>query len=169
MNHQSLLPRRLRAAVALLLGLGLTTVYALVAIPMSKATTPLYSVAGLHATLAHHPGAWSGRVVRVRGILEGPFVFCGETRPCPPATLGLIDTEDQIMGPDRYLPVTSEAEALPLRLLRQIPLLSSFLSAPQSLQFGQMAVYTLRVAADPILCSRNTALLCYEGEVVTVA
>jgi hypothetical protein len=169
MNHQLLLPRRLLAAIALLLGLGLTTVFALVAIPKSEATTPLYSVAGIRAALAQHPGAWSGRVVRVQGILEGPFVFCGETRPCPPATLGLIDTEDQIMGPDRYLPVTSEAEALPLRLLRQIPLLNAFISAPQSLQFGQMEVYTLRVATDPILCSRNPALLCDEGVVLTGA
>jgi hypothetical protein len=138
----------------------------LVAIPRSQAAVRAYSVAGIWAALAHHPGVWSGRVVRVQGILEGPFVFCGETRPCPPATLGLIDTEDQIMAPDSYLPVTTEAEATPLRLIRRIPLLGSFVPAPQPLQFGQMAAYTLRLAAAPVLCSRNPAVLCYQGVVL---
>jgi hypothetical protein len=105
-------------------------------------------------------------MVRVQGILEGPFVFCGEIRPCPPPTLGLIDTEDQIVGLDRYLPVTTDTVTWPLRLLRQIPLLNSFMPAAQPLQFGRMAVYTLRLAAAPVLCSRNPAVLCDEGVVL---
>jgi hypothetical protein len=150
----------------LFLGLLLTAALALVAIPRSQAAAHPYSVAGIRAALAQHPGTWSGRVVRVQGILEGPFVFCGDIRPCPPPTLGLIDTEDQIMAPDTYLPVTTETQATPLRLIRRIPLLGSFVPAPQPLQFGRMAVYTLRLTAAPILCSRNPAVLCDEGVVL---
>jgi hypothetical protein len=132
-----------------------------------QAAAPVYTVPQIRTVLAHQSTPWVGRTVQVRGILEGPFVFCADTRPCPPATLGLIDTEDQTLGPDHYLPVTTEAEATPLRLLRRIPLLSAFVPAPQPLQFGRMAIYTLRVTADPVLCSRNSAVLCYAGEMLT--
>jgi hypothetical protein len=134
-----------------------------------QAAAPVYTVAQIRSVLAHQSMPWVGRNVQVRGILEGPFVFCADTRPCPPPTLGLVDTEDQIMGPDRYLPVTTEAEAAPLRLIRQIPLLSAFVPAPQPLQFGRVAIYTVRVTADPVLCGRNSTVLCYAGEVLAAA
>jgi hypothetical protein len=76
--------RRFLAGIVLFLGPWLVAALALVAIPRSQAATHPYAVAGLRAALAHDPSAWSGRVVRVQGILEGPFVFCGAPRPCPP-------------------------------------------------------------------------------------
>jgi hypothetical protein len=161
--------RRFVTAIALPLGLGLVAVLTLRAIPKSQVAAPPYSVAGFRAALAQHPGTWSGRVVHVRGILEGPFVFCADTRPCPRATLGLIDTEDQAVGPNDYLLVTTEAQASPLRLLREVPLISAFVPAPQTPQFGRMSIYRLRVAADPALCSRNHAVMCYVGVALTGA
>jgi hypothetical protein len=134
-----------------------------------KTSAPVYTVSQIRALLAHRSAPWVGRTVQVRGILEGPFVFCADIRPCPPPTLGLIDTEDQAVGPDRYLPVTTETEAVPRRLIRQIPLLSAFVPVPQPLQFGRMATYTLRITADPVLCSRNSAILCHEGVVLAAA
>jgi hypothetical protein len=131
-----------------------------------QAAAPVYTVSQIRAHLIQQPVPWVGRAVHVSGFLEGPFVFCADTRPCPPPTLGLIDTEDQIVAPDRYLPLTTEAEAAPLRQIRQIPLLSAFVPAAQPLQFGRMAIYTMRVTSDPALCSRNAAVLCYEGVVL---
>jgi hypothetical protein len=157
--------RRFGIALVVLLLLGLSGGLALAYGRGDQAAAPVYTVSQIRAVLAHQSAPWVGRTVQVRGILEGPFVFCAYTRPCPPPTLGLIDTEDQTVGPDRYLPVTTEAEAAPLRLIRQIPLVSAFMPAPQPLQFGRMAIYTLRLTADPVLCSRNSAVLCYEGVV----
>jgi hypothetical protein len=168
MAHHSVASATPRPFIALLILLliGLSGGLALAYGGSDQAATPVYTVSQIRTVLTHQAAPWIGRTVQVRGILEGSFVFCADTRPCPPATLGLIDTEDQIVGPDRYLPVTTETEATPLRLIRRIPLLSAVAPAPQPLQFGRMAIYTLHITADPVLCSRNPAVLCYKGVVL---
>jgi hypothetical protein len=126
-------------------------------------TAPAYTVAQIHSLLRYHPAAVVGRTVRVRGILEGPFVFCGESRPCPPATLGLIDDENQSVGPDQYLPLVARTAAGLRAILGRIPLLRALVPAPQRLQFGLPATYRLQLREAPALCRRNPAVLCYEG------
>jgi hypothetical protein len=126
-------------------------------------------VSQVHAALTQQPASWIGRTVKVRGILEGPFVFCGATRPCPPPTLGLIDAENESIGPDHYLPVLAGPPVQPWAFLRRLPALSRFLPAPQQLHFGLMALYRVRLQAAPDLCSRNHDILCYEGIVLDAA
>jgi hypothetical protein len=132
-------------------------------------TAPAYTVAHIHTLLRYHPAAVVGHTVRVRGILEGPFVFCGASRPCPPATLGLIDTEAQSVGPDQYLPLVARTAVGLRAFLGRIPLLQALIPAPQRLQFGLAATYLLQLRAAPALCRRNPAVLCYEGVVPDAA
>jgi hypothetical protein len=120
-------------------------------------------VSQIRASLTRQAAPELGRTVLVRGILEGPFVFCAATRPCPSPTLGLIDDEQESIGPGQYLPVLARREAQPWASLRQFPLLSRFMTAPQRLRFGVLAQYRLRLQGAQDLCSRNQAVLCYEG------
>jgi hypothetical protein len=145
--------------LAAVLGSGLTRAFS----SGNTAVAPVYTVAQIHVLLKYHPASALGHTVQVRGILEGPFVFCGDSRPCPPATLGLIDTETQSIGPDQYLPVVARTSGGLWHLLRNVPLLQTFIPAPQRLQFGIMATYRLQLRAAPVLCSRNPAVLCAEG------
>ncbi|HWE60118.1 MAG TPA: hypothetical protein VHB98_00250 [Chloroflexota bacterium] len=135
----------------------------------SQTRTPVYSVGRIRAVLTQDPKAWIGRTVLVRGILQGPFVFCGATRPCPPAVLGLIDGENESVAPDQLLPVAAGSPVPLWAVLRRVPLAGTLLPAPQQMRFGLMTTYQLRLRAAPALCGGNTGLLCYEGVVVDAA
>jgi hypothetical protein len=152
-------------ALAAVLGGGLAKAFS----SGNTAVAPVYTVAQIHDLLKDHPAYALGHTVQVRGILEGPFVFCGDSRPCPPATLGLIDTETQSIGPDQYLPVVARTSGGLWDLLRGVPLLQTLIPAPQRLQFGIMATYHLQLRAAPALCRRNPAVLCSEGLVPDAA
>jgi hypothetical protein len=138
-------------------------------VQIGAAAAPVYTVAQTRALLLSHPAAVLGRTVLVRGIIEGPFVFCAETRPCPPATLGLINAENESIGPGQYLPIETRPAVGQMAFLRRIPPLRPLLPAPQHLQFGFTATYRLELRAAPSLCSRNRAILCYEGVIMDAA
>jgi hypothetical protein len=150
----------------ILLSVGISGCIGVSCIHGNAAVGPLYTVTSIRAVLSRHPAAVVGRTIRVRGILEGPFVFCGETRPCPPPTLGLIDAENASVGPDQYLPVIGEPPRQVWAFLHRIPPLAALLPAPQRLQYGVMAMHRLELRAAPGLCSRNADILCYEGVIV---
>jgi hypothetical protein len=105
--------RRHGGALLVLLLLGLSAGLALAHDCGGQAAAPVYVVSQICAVLTHHPAPWMGRTVQVRGNLEGPFVFCGASRPCPPPTLGLIDNGNESIGPGQYLPVLAEPPAQP--------------------------------------------------------
>jgi hypothetical protein len=135
----------------------------------SQGPMPAYSVDQIRADLTHHPMAWVDRTVRVRGILQGPFVFCGATRPCPPPIWGLIDAENESVAPDLLLPVKAGAPAPLWAALRRLPLVRTIVPAPQVMRFGLPTTYRLQLRVAPALCRANTGLLCYEGVVVDAA
>jgi hypothetical protein len=152
-------------ALAAVLGSGLARAFS----SSNVAVTPVYTVAQIHGLLRYHPASALGHTVQVRGILEGPFVFCGDSRPCPPATWGLVDTETQSTGPDQYLPVVARRSGGLWEVLHNVPVLQTLIPAPQRLQFGIMATYRLQLRAAPVLCNRNPAVLCSEGLVPDAA
>jgi hypothetical protein len=169
-THIGRVTRVARYASALLaLLLGLSAGLAFAAGRGDQTLPKVYTVSQIRAVLAQQPASWVGRTVQVRGILDGPFVFCGATRPCPPPTLGLIDNENGSVGPGQYLPVLAGPPIKLWAFLRQFPALSRFAPEPQPLHFGLMALYHLRLEPAPSLCSRNSDVLCYEGVVLDAA
>jgi hypothetical protein len=163
--HLKYLPAVLLALLLITLGGHLE-----VAIARSgQGPMPVYSVEQVRADLTRHPMAWVGRTVRVRGILQGPFSFCGTIRPCPPPIWGLIDSENESVAPELLLPVKAGAPAPLWAALRRLPLVRTVVPAPQVVRFGLPTTYRLQLRAAPALCSANTGLLCYEGVVVDAA
>lgn len=96
-------------------------------------------------------------------MLEGPFVFCADSRPFPPTTWGLIDDGNSVGDPGEYLPVITASTGQPWVLLQRLPLLHRLAPASQRLHFGVTAVYRLRLQANPVLGGLNSAVLCAEG------
>jgi hypothetical protein len=132
----------------------------------NQGPTPVFSVSQIRADLARYPKYWVGRTVRVRGILQGPFTFCGATRPCPPSLWGLIDAENESVTPDRLLPVVAGAPAPLWAALRHLPMVATLEPAPQLLRFGLPTIYRLQLRAAPTLCAGDTRLPCAEGVLV---
>ncbi len=112
----------------------------------SRADDAIYTVDQVRAGLLQDPSSWVGRMIRVRGVLQGPFVFCGNVNPCPPKTLGLVDDGNGIIGSDQYLPV------MPGNTL-----------SIASLQYNVPFTYGLQLHADPTACALNPSILCYQG------
>jgi hypothetical protein len=109
----------------------------------SQASDTIYAVSDVVAGLWQDPSAWVGRTIQVNGVLQGPFVFCGETNPCPPSTLGLVNDGNGVLGSDQYLPVVA--------------------SASQQLQFNIPLTYTVSIQDASAACALNPAILCYRG------
>src|SRR5271166_5397760 len=110
--------KRVLVAFVLLLGSGLGGSVALGTVRAGGSATPVYTVAEMRGLLMHAPSLWIGRTVLVRGILEGPLVYCAAIRPCPSPTLGLITAENESVAPDEYLPVLPQPASGPLTFLR---------------------------------------------------
>jgi hypothetical protein len=109
----------------------------------SQASQTVYSVSDVIAGLWQDPTSWVGRTILVNGVLQGPFVFCGETNPCPPSTLGLVNDGNGVLGSDQYLPVIA--------------------SATQHLQFNLPLTYSVQIQDASAACALNPAILCYRG------
>ena len=110
----------------------------------------VYTVDQVRTGLLQHPTDWVGRTVRVSGVLQGPFVFCGRTNPCPPPTLGLVDDGNGVLGADQYLPVEQDAA-----------------STASALRFNVTATYRLALHASSGACSLNPDVLCYTGTILS--
>ncbi|MGH2410002.1 MAG: hypothetical protein ACRDGS_06470 [Chloroflexota bacterium] len=114
-----------------------------------RESATIYTVDQVQAGLRQDPLAWTGQAIQVRGVLQGPFVFCAEANPCPSPTLGLLDDGNAILGSGNYLPVVS----------------GSVKSA--DLPFNVPATFTVRVRPAPDACARNPAILCYQAVLTT--
>jgi hypothetical protein len=117
--------------------------------PASIASDQVYTVDQVRAGLLQDPTAWVGHTIHVRGVLQGPLVFCGEANPCPPATLGLVADGNGILGPDQYIPVVQQAAA-----------------DAQRLRFNVPATYRIELRATPESCALNPSILCYAGTIL---
>jgi hypothetical protein len=79
---------RRRTVVAALAALGLAAVTGLV-VRQDHGAERVYTVAQVTAGLAHHPAAWSGRTLDVRGRAVIPL--CPGTASCRPSAAVLVD------------------------------------------------------------------------------
>jgi hypothetical protein len=79
---------RRRTVVATITALGLAVVTGLV-VRQDHGGARVYTVAQVTAGLAHHPAAWSGRTLDVRGRAVIPL--CSVTSSCRPSAAVLVD------------------------------------------------------------------------------
>jgi hypothetical protein len=115
----------------------------------SQAADRIYTVDQVRTGLLQDPSSWTERPIQVSGILQGPFVFCGRTNPCPPPTLGLVDDGNGVLGADQYLPVEQDG------------------TSASSPRFNVPAVYRVELHASSDACSLNPDVLCYTGTILT--
>jgi hypothetical protein len=164
--------QRYRVLVALL-GLALaSSVLLAVAAGSQVPQGPMYSVAQVQAGLAHSPGSWLGRTVRVRGVAEGcgfpPSTYtAGEISAGSPASEYLSACLPPHLA-DAASPATVEALWLAdrdqgrlLTLLRRVPILAWFAAAPQALRWGVLATYRVQLRAAP--AGSCVFLPCYQA------
>jgi len=111
----------------------------------TQESATIYTVNQVQAGLRADPSAWTGQEIRVRGVLQGPIVFCANANPCPAATLGLLDDGNAILGSGNYLPVLPGGMKI------------------ATLLFNVPAIYKVRLRAAPDACARNAAILCYQA------
>jgi hypothetical protein len=127
---------------------------------------PLYSVATVQAGLAHHPAAWVGRVVEVRGIA----VRSGcQSWPSPEITScrgggpGVLVDRAWLT----ILPLTLEASTPLPPLLRRLPLPSQWVPPPQAVRWGVVATYRVQLrAAHASSCASPP---CYQAVLLDAA
>jgi hypothetical protein len=119
--------------------------------PASITSDKVYTVDQVRAGLLQDPTAWVGHSIRVHGVLQWPIVFCGGVNPCPPATLGLMDDGNGILGADQYIPVAQQAMA-----------------DAQRLRFNVPATYHVQLRSTPESCALNPSILCYEGTLLDI-
>lgn len=149
--------------MALILGSGLVVAAARI----GEAAPPVYTVAQIRANLLRQGAIWANRTVRVRGTLQGPFIFCAAARPCPVAPLGLVDDANGIIGSNQYLPVEQGRADSVWAFVRRVPLLGALMPAPQRAHFGLTATYLLQLHPQPAsFCRRYAFVLCYKGVIL---
>jgi hypothetical protein len=158
-------------ALALLGGVSLAAV-------LSATSRAVYSVAQVRSGLAHHPGAWVGQTILVRGIVLGGgfpirFRLVHVVRPAmsiPIVALAisplqpsdaLVDASTQ--SPALGLPLAYGPSDPVLSFLRRLPWIGRFAPGPQRLSASQdgPAVYRVRLQVAPAgTCGRRR---CYEA------
>jgi hypothetical protein len=106
---------------------------------------PVFTVAGLHSALQHHPHTWTGRVVRVRGIAMGCRGRVGRGHECTTWFPVLVDSSDA----GAALPLWWDRANELLTLWRRVPALGGLLPPVQVLRWGEDATYWVRLQALP--------------------
>jgi hypothetical protein len=114
---------------------------------------PVYTVARVHAGLAHHPDAWVGRTVWVRGVAW--YCLGWAYGPCLVRSPLLSDP-----GVDGGLAFASPPANSLLALVRAMPLVGRLLPPRQAPRWGVLAAYRVQIHAVPLVsCSYWP---CYE-------
>jgi hypothetical protein len=135
---------------------------------------PSYTVSQVQAGLAHDPRAWTNRTLRLRGVATavGCWVTAaglGEdgmkrTDWCPPPRFVLGDADPTAVA---ALPLAWTSPDPLLAIGRRVPPLSALLPAPQAVDWGEAAVYRVRVLAQTqTYCG---ARVCYEALLLDAA
>jgi hypothetical protein len=133
--------RLLVAPLTLVLGAGSAAVIG----TGQSASARVYTVAEVQAGLAHKPGAWVGRTLRVRGV----YTDCG-----PPDALAAFclapDPADLGTAPAvAPLPLVVARSDLLRALLRRLPVLRYLVAAAPILPWGQTAVFRVQLRVRP--------------------
>ncbi len=125
------------------------------------AVGPVYSVAALRAYLALDPHAWSGRAVLVRAALtiDPKRAYCPDgSMSCivngPPI---LVDPSDS--NPSAGLALAWGAPDSLWAALRRLPLVGPIAPRPQTLRWGRLATYRVRLHASRGCRACTVALL----------
>lgn len=115
------------------------------------AGSPVYSVAALRASLARDPQDWSGRVVRVRATLT-----IDPTRSyCPAGPMSCLISSPPILIDPRHVDPSVGLEVVygapdPLwAALRRFEILRALAPRPQTLRWGRLTTYRVRLHAAP--------------------
>lgn len=122
---------------------------------------PVYAIAALRARLEHDPRSWEGRILLVRGILDGcQHVLCPGHEPYLPPRLLDARSPDTVSP----LPVTwTGPDALSVVLYR-VPLLGQIAPSPQALHWEAAATYRIRLRVMAGTSCRGGT--CYQAEVL---
>jgi hypothetical protein len=121
---------------------------------------PAYPVAAAEAGLRHHPSAWLGRTVLIRGVVLGRFLDPECSRPTCPGTgaysLGPALSADG-MAP-ALLPLVPAPAGAWLAALRHIPVLLRFLPRPQAVQLFKEATYRVHLQESHQVCGARACV-----------
>jgi hypothetical protein len=149
-----------------LLGLVLTTSLSLAIIfAIRSAEGPVYSVATLQAGLAHQPGVWLGRTVRVRGVAVPPGCVVRESMLCLKESSGVAYIVDPITC--AFLPLSRGAANALLSLLRHLPLAGTLAPAAQTPHWGELTTYRAQLRVVPP--ARCALAPCYQAALLDAA
>jgi hypothetical protein len=125
---------------------------------------PVYTVNQVTAGLSQHPVAWSGRTIRVRGLIEQSYATCGgPVGWCVPSSYILVGYPSA--QPNLPIPtLTLHPEADPvLNALRRIPGLGTWIARPQPLLGTGVFLLKLRAVTTRNQCG---AAPCYVAVLV---
>jgi hypothetical protein len=121
----------------------------------------VYSVAQVQAGLAHHPGTWEGRTVRVRGV-AAICLSSDISQRCSHWPTYLMDAV--VISP--FLPLAwGRLDAL-RAFLRRVPLGSQMIAPPQTPRWWMPATYRVQLRAAVGLCGVPP---CYEALLLDAA
>jgi hypothetical protein len=133
--------------VAFGVGLGLVAGVLFVVIHGISSIGRVYPVAQVQAGLDHNPQLWVGRTVLVSGVVIG----CPPPDPCPITPAGTVESVGLASSSSvplaQALPVDWEPQDPWLMALRQVPLLSHLVPAPQGLYMEGPADYRVRLVS----------------------
>ena len=141
---------------AVLLGPASLAAPWLAAGPGHERTDAAYSVQEVQMGLEHHPHAWLGRAVRVRGMVYRADCSCRDRAP-------------SLLGRDGagLLPVAGWEPDPLLGALRRLPLAGRLVPGPQAARRGVLATYRVRLLAAP--AAECEVSPCYEALLLDAA
>jgi hypothetical protein len=149
-----------------LLGLVLTTSLSVaISFAIRSAEGPVYSVATVQAGLAHQPGVWLGRTVRVRGLAVPPGCVVRESMLCVKESSGFAYIVDPITG--AVLPLSRGAANALLSVLRHLPLVGTLAPAAQTPHWGELTTYRAQLLVVP--SASCTLAPCYQAALLDAA
>jgi hypothetical protein len=124
----------------------------------------VYSVAQVQAGLAHHPGIWVGRTVRVRGVAAICLSSDMESDPqrCSHWPTYLVDAA--VTG--AVLPLAWGRLDAVRAFLRRVPPVSQMIAPPQTPRWWMPASYRVQLRAAAGLCGVPP---CYEALLLDAA
>jgi hypothetical protein len=167
--------RRQRRVIACLQYLPLTCLLAVGSLVFAMACVlavmraadrgPVYVVATVQAGLAHHPGVWVGRTVRVRGVVALCLTADSQSDPqdCSQEPAYLVDA----VGVGGVLPLAWGRQDAVLAFLRRVPLVRQVVPPPTRPRWGMLATYRVQLRATA--AGRCGVPRCYEALLLDAA
>jgi hypothetical protein len=156
-------PFIVRLLAVALLGVGSLLLIAATSPPSG----PVYSVSAVRAGLVRSPGLWVGRAVRVHAVAGNRCVsWMGGANPtCISWWPALLDPSASTA--QTTLPLRGVPRHPLLAALGRLPLVSRLVPAPQTIRWGALATYRVRLrAASTSACDQSP---CYAALLLDAA